>query len=62
MSVMSSTCLALIENIQRENLNAIEEALALKRLGDEFELTSSKLLMQSVSRALKSPIYCACWR
>ena len=29
--------LALIENIQRENLNAIEEAMALKRLGEEFE-------------------------
>lgn len=28
----------LIENIQRENLNAIEEAVAYKRLIDEFEL------------------------
>ena len=35
--------LALIENIQRENLNAIEEALALKRLGDEFELTQQQI-------------------
>lgn len=35
--------LALIENIQRENLNAIEEALALKRLGDEFELTQQQM-------------------
>ncbi|MFW5816213.1 MAG: ParB/RepB/Spo0J family partition protein [Wenzhouxiangella sp.] len=31
--------LALIENIQRENLNPLEEATALKRLIDEFELT-----------------------
>ncbi|NNM12922.1 MAG: ParB/RepB/Spo0J family partition protein, partial [Gammaproteobacteria bacterium] len=31
--------LALIENIQRENLNPLEEALALDRLIDEFELT-----------------------
>ncbi|HCR98230.1 MAG: ParB/RepB/Spo0J family partition protein [Halomonas sp.] len=35
--------LALIENIQRENLNAIEEAMALKRLGDEFELTQQQI-------------------
>ena len=35
--------LALIENIQRENLNAIEESLALKRLGDEFELTQQQI-------------------
>jgi ParB family chromosome partitioning protein len=31
--------IALIENIQRENLNPIEEARALKRLVDEFEIT-----------------------
>jgi len=31
--------MALIENIQRENLNAIDEALALHRLIEEFELT-----------------------
>lgn len=35
--------LAIIENIQRENLNAIEEALALKRLGEEFELTQQQI-------------------
>jgi len=29
---------ALIENIQRENLNPIEEALAYRRLGDQFQL------------------------
>ena len=31
--------IALIENIQRENLNPIEEARALKRLVEEFEIT-----------------------
>ncbi len=31
--------LALIENIQRENLNPIEEANALQRLMDEFQMT-----------------------
>jgi len=30
--------MALIENIQRENLNPIEEALAYRRLTDEFQL------------------------
>ena len=30
--------MALIENIQRENLNPIEEALAYRRLSDEFRL------------------------
>ena len=31
--------MGLIENIQRENLNPIEEAQGLRRLIDEFELT-----------------------
>ena len=35
--------MALIENIQRENLNPIEEAVALKRLQDEFELTHAEV-------------------
>ena len=32
-------CLALIENIQREDLNPLEEAGALERLINEFEMT-----------------------
>ncbi|QJQ95607.1 MULTISPECIES: ParB/RepB/Spo0J family partition protein [Halomonadaceae] len=35
--------LALIENIQRENLNPVEEAMALKRLLDEFDLTQQQV-------------------
>jgi len=35
----AALALALIENIQREDLNAIEEAQGLKRLIDEFGLT-----------------------
>lgn len=35
--------MALIENIQRENLNPIEEAGALRRLVDEFELTHEQV-------------------
>jgi ParB family chromosome partitioning protein len=34
---------ALIENIQREDLNVIEEARAYKRLGDEFGLTQEDI-------------------
>jgi ParB family chromosome partitioning protein len=35
----AAAALSLIENIQRQDLNAIEEANALKRLIDEFGLT-----------------------
>ena len=38
----SALALALIENIQREDLNPLEEALAIKRLIDEFELTHAE--------------------
>lgn len=34
---------ALIENIQREDLNPIEEALAYKRLGDDSHLTQEQI-------------------
>jgi len=35
--------MALIENIQREDLNPIEEANALRRLAEEFELTHQQV-------------------
>src|SRR4051812_1945914 len=35
--------MALIENIQREDLNPIEEALAYRRLGDEFQMTQEQI-------------------
>lgn len=34
---------ALIENIQRENLNPLEEARAYRRLSDEFNLTQDEI-------------------
>lgn len=38
--------LALIENIQRQNLNPIEEAFAFKRLIDQFSLTQEAVARQ----------------
>ncbi|GHC22441.1 chromosome partitioning protein [Kushneria pakistanensis] len=38
----TALALALIENIQREDLNPIEETIALKRLMDEFSLTQQQ--------------------
>lgn len=39
----SAIAMALIENIQREDLNAMEEAVSLARLRDEFELTQQEV-------------------
>jgi ParB family chromosome partitioning protein len=39
MDDRAAIAVALIENIQRENLNPLEEARALERLIDEFEMT-----------------------
>ncbi len=35
--------LALVENVQREDLNPLDQALALQRLGEEFELTHQEI-------------------
>jgi ParB family chromosome partitioning protein len=39
----AAIAIALIENIQREDLNAMEEAIALQRLMQEFELTHQQV-------------------
>lgn len=39
----AAIAMALIENIQREDLNPIEEAIALRRLQQEFELTQQEV-------------------
>lgn len=46
----SAAAMALIENIQREDLNPLEEAQGLKRLTDEFGLTHEQAA-QSVGRS-----------
>ncbi|MFH1215884.1 MAG: ParB/RepB/Spo0J family partition protein [Pseudomonadota bacterium] len=58
--------LALIENIQRQNLNPIEEAIAYKRLVDEFHLTQDEVAQKvgkerstvaNIMRLLQLPEY-----
>jgi ParB family chromosome partitioning protein len=39
----AAIAMALIENIQRENLNTMEEAVALHRLQEEFDLTQQQV-------------------
>ena len=43
ISDQATIAMALIENIQREDLNAIEESQALIRLQDEFNLTQQQV-------------------
>lgn len=46
MGQEESAKIALIENIQREDLNPVEEAHAYKRLMEEFNLTQEELSLQ----------------
>ncbi|MEK7666317.1 MAG: ParB/RepB/Spo0J family partition protein, partial [Pseudomonadota bacterium] len=49
----AAIAIALIENIQRENLNPVEEATALQRLIDEFGMTHQQAA-ESVGRSRAS--------
>ena len=49
----STMAMGLIENMQRENLNPIEEAQGLKRLIDEFELTH-ETVAEAIGRSRSS--------
>jgi ParB family chromosome partitioning protein len=57
----AAAVMALIENIQREDLNPLEEAQGLKRLVDEFGLTHEQAA-QAVGRSAAAPraTCCAC--
>ncbi|MBI4005497.1 MAG: ParB/RepB/Spo0J family partition protein [Gammaproteobacteria bacterium] len=46
----AAICIALIENIQREDLNPLEEARTLRRLLQEFEMTH-ETVAESVGRS-----------
>ncbi len=46
----AALAMALIENIQRENLNPLEEAMGIKRLIDEFSMTHEQAA-QAVGRS-----------
>ena len=46
----SAMAMALIENIQREDLNSLEEADALKRLIDEFDMTH-QLIAEAIGKS-----------
>lgn len=64
--------IALIENIQRDNLNPIEEAMAYKRLMEEFQLkqdevagkvSKSRAAITNSLRLLKlDPRVQKCWK
>lgn len=53
VSDQTAMCIALIENIQREELNPIEEAQALSRLLKEFEMTHEDVA-EAVGRSRSS--------
>ncbi len=53
--------LALIENIQREDLNAIEIAISYERLIDECNLTQDALSERVGKSERRFRITCVCW-
>lgn len=53
--------IAIIENIQRAELNAIEEALGYKQLMDRFGHTQERIRRRFLAAAVTSPTCCACF-
>ncbi len=62
VSDRSAMAVALIENIQREDLNALEEAAGLQRLLDDFGLTHQEIAEAVGARGRRSATCCGCWR
>jgi ParB family chromosome partitioning protein len=56
----AAVAMALIENIQREDLNPLEEARALSRLVEEFGLTRSNSCWSSAASKWVTAV--RCWR
>ena len=54
----AAVAIALIENIQREDLNAMEEATALPRLLDEFQMPHPAVAQAVEAELLSSFIQC----
>ena len=52
--------IALIENIQREDLNPIEEAMAFKALASDYSLTQEELSQRVGKAAVQSQILSDC--
>jgi ParB/RepB/Spo0J family partition protein len=52
--------LALVENVQRADLNALEEALAYRQLMDDFGLTQEQVARR-VGKSRGRPTPCVCW-
>jgi ParB family chromosome partitioning protein len=50
LTIEQASAMSLVENIQREDLSPIEEALALKRLAEDFALTHQEVA-QSVGKS-----------
>ncbi len=55
-----TVAMALVENIQREDLNPLEEASALRRLIDEFQMTHREPPKLSAAPVPPFPICCVC--
>ncbi len=53
--------IALVENLQRQDLSPLEEAQGYQRLIDEFGHSHSALGDTIAKAAATSPTRCACW-